>query len=112
VAVALLTKMGFTVDVAADGVEALEALERQQYDVVLMDCQMPRMDGYEATTEWRLRENGHTPIVAMTASATSSDRDRCLEVGMDDYLTKPIDPSALEHVLTSLIASKAAHASA
>ncbi|HVT78664.1 MAG TPA: response regulator, partial [Acidimicrobiales bacterium] len=105
VAVAILTKLGYTVDVASDGIEALEMLDGQRFDVVLMDCQMPRMDGYEATTEFRLREREpRTPIVAMTASATSSDRERCLEVGMDDYLTKPIDPAALGALLSSLMA--------
>ena len=104
VAVAVLTKMGHTVDVANDGVEALERLETQRYDVILMDCQMPRMDGYEATIEIRNRERGRrTPIVAMTASATSSDRDRCLEVGMDEYVNKPVDPVALERLIASVL---------
>jgi PAS domain S-box-containing protein len=104
VAVAILKKMGFGVEVASDGIEALEWMDRQRFDAVLMDCQMPRMDGYEATTEIRQREVGRrTPIVAMTASATSSDRDRCLEVGMDEYLTKPVDPAALDRVLTMVI---------
>ena len=75
-------------------------MRRTQYDAVLMDCQMPRMDGYAATAEIRRIENGHhTPIVAMTASAMAADRDRCLAEGMDDYLSKPIDRAALQRVL-------------
>jgi signal transduction histidine kinase/CheY-like chemotaxis protein len=100
VAVALLDKLGYVADTAGDGIEALEAMQRTHYDVVLMDCQMPRMDGYEATAEIRRREDGdHVPIVAMTASAMASDRERCLAVGMDDYLAKPIDRAALASTL-------------
>jgi two-component system sensor histidine kinase/response regulator len=100
VAAALVERLGYVANVVGDGVAALEALDRHPYDAVLMDCQMPRMDGYEATIEIRRREGDHhTPIIAMTASAMASERDRCLAVGMDDHLPKPIRRDALEAVL-------------
>jgi CheY-like chemotaxis protein/HPt (histidine-containing phosphotransfer) domain-containing protein len=98
VAVGLLTKRGHDVTVAANGLEALAAIEREQFDVVLMDVQMPEMGGFEATTAIRARERrtgGHLRIVAMTAHAMTGDRERCLEVGMDGYLSKPIDRQRL-----------------
>jgi PAS domain S-box-containing protein len=100
VAVAFLDKLGYVSDVANDGVEALEMMTAARYDLVLMDCQMPRMDGYEAAARIRATEQDrHTPIVAMTASAMASDRDRCLAAGMDDFLSKPLDRSLLETTL-------------
>jgi two-component system sensor histidine kinase/response regulator len=100
VAAALVERLGYVATVVGDGLAALDALDRHPYDVVLMDCQMPRMDGYEATTEIRRREGDHhTPIIAMTASAMASERDRCIAVGMDDHLPKPIRRDALEAVL-------------
>lgn len=101
VALGLLKKLGLSADTAEDGEKALAALEKQEYDLVLMDCQMPVMDGYEATKRIRLLEGakGKTPVAAMTAHAMSGDREKCIESGMDDYLSKPISRSALVKVL-------------
>lgn len=89
----LLSKKGCIVDEVENGQLALEALERTRYDLVLMDCMMPVMDGYEASRRWRAKEavagSVRTPIVALTASAIEGDRERCLAAGMDDYLAKP-----------------------
>jgi signal transduction histidine kinase/CheY-like chemotaxis protein/HPt (histidine-containing phosphotransfer) domain-containing protein len=89
----LLEQLGVEVQEAVDGVRALEILGTQRFDLVLMDCQMPEMDGYEATRALRSREagtGGHLPVVALTANAMTEDRDRCLAAGMDDFLTKPL----------------------
>lgn len=98
VAIGLLRTRGHHVTVAENGLEAVQQLAEREFDVVLMDMQMPVMDGYEATAEIRRREHlsgGHIPIVAMTAEALKGDRERCLEVGMDDYVAKPIVPAEL-----------------
>jgi signal transduction histidine kinase/ActR/RegA family two-component response regulator len=105
VAVHVLERLGYRVHVVNDGREALEALSTQRYDAVLMDCQMPDIDGYEATRELRRREDGsrHTPVIAMTAHAMTGDRERCLEAGMDDYITKPVRSQILGEVLSRWI---------
>ena len=94
----VLTHNGHSVATAANGVEALGLVERRRFDVILMDIQMPRMDGIEATGQIRRRESrtgGRVPIVAMTAHAMKGDRERCLAAGMDDYISKPIDMNQL-----------------
>ncbi len=105
VAVAMLRRLGYRVDVVANGTEAVEAVEHVPYAAVLMDCQMPEMNGYEATEEIRRREvpGHHIPIVALTASAIKGDEDRCLAAGMDAYVTKPVTVKALGAVLTRLL---------
>jgi len=105
VAVNLLERRGHIVEVAENGRAALEALERELFDLVLMDVQMPEMDGFEATAAIRERERetgDHLPIIAMTAHAMKGDRERCLEAGMDEYLAKPIDPEALYAAVESV----------
>ena len=101
-----LARAGFASGLARDGKEGLEALRGDRWDAVLMDCQMPVMDGIEATTHIRRGEVGtgaHIPIIAMTAHAMEEDRRRAMEAGMDAYLTKPIQPQEMERVLNDLI---------
>ena len=92
---AMLARMGCAIDMADNGVQALSAFEKNTYDLVLMDCQMPEMDGFDTTRAIRERETlnptmGRVPVIALTALAMLGDAERCLAAGMDDYLTKPI----------------------
>ncbi|MDP2997452.1 MAG: ATP-binding protein, partial [Bryobacterales bacterium] len=100
VGAAMLGKMGCRVEVAANGREAL-GMTSQLYDLIFMDCQMPKMDGYQATGEIRKREGvrRHTPIVALTAGAMAEDRQRCVQAGMDDYVSKPFRAGQLREML-------------
>ena len=97
VGIDILTHFGCTVDVACDGEEALALYEPGSHDLILMDCQMPKLDGYATTREIRTRERDeeHVPIIAMTAHALEGDEERCLAAGMDDYLAKPVTPDAV-----------------
>ncbi|MEX0820587.1 MAG: response regulator [Rhodothermales bacterium] len=105
VAVRMLSKLGFEADVAGNGVEALEMLETDQYDVVLMDIMMPQMDGIEATRQIieRIPKERRPRVIALTANAMRGDRERCLEAGMDDYLAKPLRVDRLKEVLGDCI---------
>ena len=106
VAVGILEQLGYRADVAADGEKAVRALSTMGYAAVLMDCQMPVMDGWDATLAIRSLEDGgaRIPIIALTASATERERQRCLDAGMDDFLTKPLSPKALDAVLQQWVA--------
>lgn len=115
VAQAMLVKLGLSVDIANDGLEALIAMEEQghTYDLVLMDCLMPEKDGYEATKEWREHEaklggSAHKKIIALTANAQESDKQKCLEFGMDDHLAKPINMKTLRAMLEKWLINNSA----
>jgi PAS domain S-box-containing protein len=109
VAVKILRKCGYKADAVANGAEAIEAIRHIPYDLILMDCQMPEMDGFEATRRIRQgdagQHNSTLPIVAMTAHAMKGDRERCLESGMNDYLPKPVQPSVLGETLAKWLAN-------
>jgi CheY-like chemotaxis protein len=103
--------MGYRADLASNGLEAIESVERQTYDVVLMDVQMPEMDGLEASRHitGKMQPNLRPRIVAMTANAMQGDRELCLEAGMDDYITKPIRVEQLVEALGRASVRNAAH---
>jgi two-component system sensor histidine kinase/response regulator len=97
VAMSILTKAGYEVDAVRNGAQAVLAAGERRYDAILMDCQMPQLNGFDATTAIREHEgdSAHTPIIALTAGARDTDRDHCLEVGMDDYISKPLHKDPL-----------------
>jgi CheY-like chemotaxis protein len=101
-----LELLGLTCDVATNGREAVEWTTRQAYDLVLMDCQMPEMDGYEATRAIRFREGlgRRVPVIAVTADAMEGTRQRCLQAGMDDYISKPLKKDELHAMLRKWLA--------
>jgi PAS domain S-box-containing protein len=105
VAIAMIQSLGYAAEAVGDGLQAVEACARANYDAVLMDCQMPQMDGFKATAFIRQREGKerHTPIIALTASVTAEDHQRCLAAGMDDYLSKPVPREALAAALRKWI---------
>ncbi|HYE30460.1 MAG TPA: PAS domain-containing protein [Methylomirabilota bacterium] len=111
VSVQQLRKLGYTADVAGNGHEAIEAWRRMHYDVILMDCQMPEMDGYEATRQIRVLEakegpaplRPHVYVIALTANALKGDREKCLEAGMDDYISKPVRIAELEEAINRAV---------
>jgi len=107
-AVRMLEKLGYRVDVVSNGQEAIAAINRLFYDAILMDCQMPEMDGYSATKEIRRQESEgtHVPIIAMTANAMKGDREQCMDAGMDDFISKPVNFEELQEVLRELIQLK------
>ncbi|GAM74256.1 probable sensor/response regulator hybrid [Vibrio ishigakensis] len=95
----MLSKLSIKPDITNNGIEALEAAKSKEYDIILMDCRMPEMDGFEATT--KLRERAFKrPIIALTASTTKTERALCFDSGMDDVLTKPYRAADLLHLLT------------
>jgi CheY-like chemotaxis protein len=101
VAVALLNRLGVRVDVASNGREAVERVQARPYDLVLMDCQMPIMNGYDATVEIRRREGAapHIPIIAMTADVIDDSKERALQAGMNDFVAKPVGMQELSRAL-------------
>jgi len=102
----MIENIGFYADVADNGREGLDKLAEEHFDLVLMDCQMPVLDGYAATRELRESEkNGeHKPVIALTANAMTGDEEKCLAAGMDDYLSKPFEPEMLEEKVALLLA--------
>ena len=106
VAVGILETLGWKVETAADGLEGLAAYESRRFDVIFMDCQMPRMDGFEATAAIRAREaagNPKTPIIALTASADDGYRTRCLNAGMDEFVSKPFTRAHIEAAIAAVL---------
>ena len=112
VAIYLLQRRGYSVTIVDNGLDAVNAVRKHNFDAVLMDVQMPGLDGLEATTAIRRIEAGtnrHTRIIAMTAHAMKGDRERCLEAGMDGYISKPVQSAQLYETLEGIIATEASN---
>jgi len=109
VTMSMLKNMNCQVHISNHGLEALVAIKEQRYDLILMDCHMPEMDGYTATTHILAYEKQegcpHTPIVALTANSLQGDLEKCLEAGMDDYLSKPLSMKKLENIILKWLAT-------
>ncbi|MBA4418017.1 MAG: hypothetical protein C0392_08925 [Syntrophus sp. (in: bacteria)] len=107
----MLKKLGYQADAVKNGAEAINVLENMQYDLVLMDCQMPKMDGYEATRLIRNIDskvlNHAIPIIAITAHTTEEDRGRCMDAGMNEHIAKPLQPKDIEDILARILDSQA-----
>ena len=106
----ILKRLNYKLDIAEDGLTALEMWEKKEYDLVLMDIQLPRLNGFDATRAIRKKEHergGHTPIVAMTAHARKEDEEKCLGAGMDAYLSKPIHVTKSVELINKLISQRA-----
>lgn len=99
VIIGMLKKLGFSASLASNGVEVLDALRNADYELIFMDCQMPIMDGYEATRAIRASDSGHIPIVALTANAMPDDEEKCLAAGMDGYIPKPVNIAVIQTTL-------------
>jgi two-component system, sensor histidine kinase and response regulator len=102
----ILQRAGFDIDLVADGREALEAHKAQPYDLILMDCQMPTMDGFEASRQIRSLDYHQPVIIAVTANALVGEREKCLDAGMDDYLSKPFQAEQLVAVVKKWVTSR------
>ena len=102
VVLGILAKLGFTADIAFNGEEVLAALEEKDYSLIFMDCQMPGIDGYEATQKIR-QAGSEIPIIALTANAMPGDKEKCIESGMNDYLPKPLHVNEIEAMLKKYI---------
>ena len=112
VAVGFLKRLGYAAAVVVNGLEVMRALETTVFDVIFLDVEMPEMDGYETARlirkQWAAREAERPRLIAMTGHAMKEDRDRCLEAGMDDYISKPVNPKMLQAVLQRALAVPAA----
>lgn len=102
----ILQRAGFNIDLVGDGYEALQAHRAKPYDLILMDCQMPTMDGFEASRQIRSLDQHQPVIIAVTANALLGERERCLDAGMDDYLSKPFQAEQLVAVVKKWVTSR------